>query len=226
MAQNLRSADSGSVGGRMAQNILLVDGCQVFRVGMREVMKLACPGASFTEAANFAEAYAALKHDDLISLVVMDLGLPDCDGFIGLVRVRSEFPAVPVILVSDQTDEAAMCRATEFGALGLMSKQSSVPDLVRVLGDIVRGNGCFLPPLPINDNGGDVGAIASLSPAQFRILVGLQKGLRNKQIAFEMGITEKTVKAYTTTMYRKLGVSSRTQALLLARKAFAGQNFN
>jgi len=210
----------------MAQNILLVDGCQVFRVGMREIMRSAYPEASFREAANFAEAHAALKGDGLISLVVMDLCLPDCDGFFGLVRVRNEFPDVPVILVSDKINEAAICRATEFGALGLMSKQSSVPDIVKVLGDIVRGNGWISPPLPINDNGGDVGAIASLSPAQFRILVGLQKGLRNKQIAFEMGVTEKTVKAYTTTMYRKLGVSSRTQALLLARKAFAGQNLN
>lgn len=210
----------------MAQNILLVDGCQVFRLGMREVIKAACPGAVFSEATTFSEAHAVLRQDESISLVVMDLCLPDCDGFTGLVQVRSEFPDIPVILVSDRLDETSIDRAAEFGAAGLMSKLSSVQDIARIMGDIVQGKGWVAPPMPMNDNGSEAYAIASLSPAQVRILVGLQKGLRNKQIAFEMGVTEKTVKAYTTTMYRKLGVSSRTQALLLARKAFAGQNSN
>ena len=205
------------------QQVLLVDDCQLFRLGMREAIRTACPQAAFTEAGTFADAYAVLKGDRGITLVMLDASLPDCDGFIGLFQLRNEFPDVPVVLVSDQSDDISLDRATEFGAAGFVLKSSSCLDIVKALGAFVRGKKWMSPPVPVNDVSGEVGAIASLSPAQFRILFGLQRGLRNKQIAFEMGVTEKTVKAYTTTMYRKLGVSSRTQALILARKAFAEQ---
>ena len=208
----------------MTQQVLLLDACQVFRLGMREVIKATCPQAGFVEFTTLSEGVAALKRDSNITMVVMDLNLSDCDGLAGLCQIRSEFPDLPVILVSDKSDGTMADRASAFGAAGFAHKSSPIPEIVKMLAEIVRGKRWSAPPLPMNDDGGDVGSIASLSPAQFRILVGLQKGLRNKQIAFEMGVTEKTVKAYTTTMYRKLGVSSRTQALLVARKAFAGQN--
>ncbi len=205
----------------MLQQVLLVDDCQLFRLGMREVIKTACPQAAFIEAGTFADAYAVLKGDSGITLIMLDAGLPDCDGFIGLFQLRNEFPAIPVVLVSDRSDDVSIGRASQLGAAGFLLKTSSCPDIVKALAAIVRGKKWMSPPLPLNDNGGEIEAVATLSPAQFRILIGLQRGLRNKQIAFEMGVTEKTVKAYTTTMYRKLGVSSRTQALILARKAFA-----
>lgn len=205
----------------MTQQVLLVDDCQLFRLGMREAIKTAWPQAAFTEAATFADAYAVLKDDSGITLVMLDACLPDCDGYIGLFQLRNEFPGIPVVLVSNRADSAAIGRATELGAAGIVLKSSSCLDIVQALGAIVRGQKWMSPPVPLNDNGGEIGAVATLSPAQFRILIGLQRGLRNKQIAFEMGVTEKTVKAYTTTMYRKLGVNSRTQALILARKAFA-----
>jgi len=206
----------------MTQQVLLVDGCQIFRMGMREAIRMACPQAVVTEAATFADAYAVLKGDCGTTLVMLDSSLPDCDGFIGLFQLCNEFPTIPVVLVADRADDASTERATEFGAAGIVLKSSSCMDIVNALTAIIRGKKWTSPPVALNDNDGEIGAMASLSPAQFRILAGLQRGLRNKQIAYEMGVTEKTVKAYTTTMYRKLGVSSRTQALILARKTFAG----
>ena len=206
----------------MTQQVLLVDSCQIFRMGMREAIRMACPQAIVTEATSFADAYAVLKGDCGTTLVVLDASLPDCDGLTGLFQLRNEFPAIPVVLVSDCSDDFLAGRAAEFGVAGIVLKSSSCGEIVDALAAIVRGKKWFSPPVPLNDNDGEIGAMASLSPAQFRILAGLQRGLRNKQIAYEMGVTEKTVKAYTTTMYRKLGVSSRTQALILARKAFAG----
>lgn len=206
------------------QQVLLADSCQLIRIGMREVVKTVCPDAAFVEVATFADAYAALKGNGDFTLVLLDATLPDCEGMIGLFQIRAEFPEIPVVLISNQSDRASVDRATECGAAGLVLKTASSRDMIRALAAIMRGDRWFSPPVPQNDDGGEVDAIAMLSPAQFRILVGLQRGLRNKQIAYEMGVTEKTVKAYTTTMYRKLGVSSRTQALLLARKVFTEQN--
>lgn len=206
------------------QQVLLADSCQLVRIGMREVVTTACPEATFVEVSTFADAYAAVKSNAKFTLILLDATLPDCEGMIGLFQLRAEFPKIPVVLISNQSDSASVDRATECGAAGLVLKTASSRDMIRALAAIMKGGRWFSPPVPQNDNGEEIDAIATLSPAQYRILVGLQRGLRNKQIAYEMGVTEKTVKAYTTTMYRKLGVTSRTQALLLARKVFAEQN--
>lgn len=197
--------------------ILLVDDHPLFRHALRTVIAGGHPQLKFCEADTLAGACAALERDKDVVLVLLDMKLPDSEGFAGLLKVQSEFPRLPVAIVSDNDDTATISRAMAFGAAGFIPKTTPRAAFSEALACILSGEAwapasaadAAVPAL--------VKSIASLSPAQLRILMGLQRGLRNKEIAFEMGVTEKTVKAYATSMFRKLDVTSRTQALIVAR---------
>ncbi len=190
-------------------------------MGLGSLVKSVWPQADVAEAATFANAVAVLKEKPNTAFVTLAMNLPDCEGLTGLAQLRSEFPEIPVIMLAARADEESVSRATAFGAAAYMSKTCRRADIIGVLKSVVSGRPCVAPFLRSNDNAGEVMAVAALSRAQFRILIGIQRGLRNKEIAFEMGVAEKTVKAYTTTLFRRLGVTNRAQALLLARRALA-----
>lgn len=197
--------------------ILLVDDHPLFRQALSAVIKSAHPQLDICEAESLTGACALLAVSDDIRLVLLDMKMSDCEGFSGLLRLHGEFSQVPVVIVSTSCDTATVRRAMTFGAAGFIPKSASRAEITLALDSILSGEvwapafalGAPVPPL--------VKSIASLSPAQLRILMGLQRGLRNKEIAFEMGVTEKTVKSYVTTMFRKLNVTNRTQALIVAQ---------
>lgn len=201
--------------------ILLADDHPLFRQALRAVIKSAHPHLGVCEAESLAGACVLLAASNDICLALLDMKMSDCEGFSGLLRLQGEFPQVPVVIVSSSCDAATISRAMAFGAAGFIPKSASRADITQALNTILSGEvwaplsvpGGPVPPL--------VKSIASLSPAQLRILMGLQRGLRNKEIAFEMGVTEKTVKAYVTTMFRKLNVTNRTQALIVAQTLLA-----
>jgi DNA-binding NarL/FixJ family response regulator len=149
-------------------------------------------------------------------LILLDIRVPDCGGFVGLFQLRKEFQEIPIVLCSDSSDAETISRAVAFGADGYILKSSPCETVSKVLQAMLTGRSLF--PFPIAADRNQANPIGSLSPAQLRVLKGLNKGLRNKEIAFELGLTEKTVKAYMSTLYRKLGVSSRAQALILLQQ--------
>jgi DNA-binding NarL/FixJ family response regulator len=197
---------------------LLVDDHPLFRQALRSVLRAAKAQLTIAEAETLASARAILGTHADIDLILLDMQLPDCEGFEGLLNLRSEFPQIPVVMVSANLDEGVASRALAFGAAGYIPKSSNSSDIHRALKAALSGQ--FWSPLPItaNTNSTHIKLIKSLSPAQLRILMCLRRGLSNKQIAFEMNLTEGTVKGYVTVMYRKLGVSSRTQAVILAHE--------
>ena len=186
----------------------------LLRVGLREVMKARQPKLKAVEAEGLEDALVQGKTLAPMGILILDMDLPDCNSFMGLVRLRTEFPTTPIVVMSKRADPASIERAMAFGAAGYIPKASSCEDISTALDRVVAG-GSWLPSS--NPDAGDSDLAHALSPAQLRILVGLRRGLRNKQIAFEMGVTENTVKTYISTMYRRLGVNSRTQALFLLR---------
>jgi DNA-binding NarL/FixJ family response regulator len=196
--------------------ILLVDDNSIFRLGLRELIREARPALGILEAETFSAARAALREHTDISAVILDIKVPDCGGFVGLFQLKTDFPHIPVVVLSASSDPDSVSRAMTFGAGGFIAKSAPCDEIARILRSTLFEKNWTGSPIVACKK--QVNPIAALSPAQLRVLKGLQRGLRNKQIAFDLGLTEKTVKAYMSVLYRRLGVSTRTQALILVQE--------
>ena len=170
--------------------------------------------ASAAEAETYARANAAR-----IKLVVLDLMLPDATGFSALLRLQQLLPGCPIAIVSARADAHSMAMAKTFGVVAYLSKSAPVTTLVNTVGDILRGERPFSAPGP-----GPLAAanfhdrLSTLSAAQLRILVAMADGRLNKQIAYKLGISEKTVKSHCGRLFQRINVSDRTQAAVWATK--------
>ena len=194
--------------------IVVADDHPLFRAALRSAVDKAAPGAEVVECASLAEARAAMVAG-AVDLLLLDLKLSDSEGMAGLAAVRAEQPTVPVVVVSASEDAPVVRHALGLGAAGFIPKSSSLPQMVEAIAAILAGDS-WAPDVPEADN--DLaGLVASLTPSQLRILEGLKAGRLNKQIAFDLGVTEATIKAHLTSVFRKLGVHNRTQAVILAQ---------
>jgi DNA-binding NarL/FixJ family response regulator len=194
-------------------NVLLIDSNPLFRLALRELVKSAHPGLTVCEVETFADGRRVLRESSDVALVMLDMKVPDCGGFVGLFQLHREFPQIPVVLLSTSGNAEAASRAVTFGAAGFILKSASCDDITQTLKTMLSGK--IWTSAPIVASGEQANPMASLSPALLRVLAGLKQGLSNKQIAAGMGISDKTVKVYMSTLYRKLGVNNRAQASLL-----------
>lgn len=162
-----------------------------------------------------------------IDLVALDLNLPDVSGLDGLIRLRAAAPGVPVVVVSSITDHRMIAATLRAGAAGFIPKHSQREVFRRALARIAAG-ATFLPDgIEVEGDGGSpatprdeaIRRLGELTRQQARILELICEGKLNKQIAFDLSIADATVKAHVTAIMRKLGVQTRTQAVLLAREA-------
>jgi DNA-binding NarL/FixJ family response regulator len=141
--------------------------------------------------------------------------------------IRAQYPSVPVIVVSANDDPAAIRRCMEFGASGFIPKTLSVEEMRAAISRIL-GGGVWTPADVDLSAGSDAESaalmvrMATLTPQQVRVLMMLSEGLLNKQIAYQLGVSEATVKAHVSAILQKLGVESRTQAVIAAAKIETG----
>jgi len=196
--------------------IILADDHPLFRQALGTVLRRLRPLATIVECETLEALQVALEAQPA-DLVLLDLKLPDSDGFNGLLALRARFPKVGVAVVSATETEDTIDTAIIFGALGFVPKSLNVASLAEALTSLLEGR--VWRPEGRDPVDGLARKSDQLSPAQSRILSGLQRGLMNKQIAWELGVTEATVKAHMTGLFRKLGVQTRTQALVLARRS-------
>lgn len=196
--------------------VLLVDANVIFRLGLREVIKAVEPELAISEADSFSQTCILLREKSDIALILLDIKLPDCRGFVGLFQLRNEFPGIPVVLLSSDPTTDQISRALAVGVTGIIPKSASCDSIVQSVRRIVSGH---TDPMPvISSSGQGASPVENLSPALLRVLMGVKRGLRNKEIAFELGLSEKTIKAYLGILYRKLGVNNRTQAVILLQE--------
>jgi len=162
---------------------------------------------------------ALQQHSDF-DLILLDLNMPGCDNFYGLIRVTQDFPQIPVAVISASDSVEVVSKVMSLGAKGFIPKATATQIIAYALKEIMHGNN-WLPEgmqsriehlAPIIDVARLIG---ELTPKQFQVLKLLQKGLLNKQIAFNLHITEATVKAHISRVFRQLNVHTRTQAVLL-----------
>lgn len=198
--------------------VLIVDDHPLFRDALAESLRRTAPEAECRFATSSAEALEQIT-DEAISLVLLDLQLADASGFDTLIRISGERPGLAVAIVSATEKPEAYAKALSLGAIGYVPKSLPLPELSEALASLLKGESWFPEEMDQSGDASDTPSarLASLTPAQRRVLGGLSEGLLNKQIAYEMSISEATVKAHMTAIFRKLGVNNRTQALLLLR---------
>lgn len=168
-------------------------------------------------------ALSLLEDAEPPALVILDLNLPDVNGLDGLIRLKRQLDKTPVIIVSSMTDNAIISGAIVAGAAGFVPKHSPRAVFKEALAHIERGE-IFKPAGYVESNSASernetVARLSSLTNQQARILELICEGKLNKQIAYDLTIAETTVKAHVTAIMRKLGVQSRTQAVLVAQDA-------
>ena len=173
------------------------------------------PDFAVEEADTLESAQLALEKGKDIELVMLDLKMPDCTGFAGLLTLRASYPQLPIIIVSASSEQEMVNRAINFGASGFISKAATYPEIAQALDAVLDGD--VWAPNAKPEKTSLTTSIASLTPSQLRILTGLQRGLLNKQIAAEMRVSPATVKVHMSAMFRKLGVMNRTQAAVAAQ---------
>jgi DNA-binding NarL/FixJ family response regulator len=185
-------------------------------------------GARMFEAGGFEDLQALLEREGDIDLVLLDLTMPGVRGFSGLLYLRAQFPGVPVVIVSATEEADVIRRCMEFGASGFVPKTLGIEQMRVAIRRVLEG-GVWTPPdvdlsTAADDDTRDlVAKLSTLTPQQVRVLMMLSGGLLNKQIAYELGVSEATVKAHVSAILQKLGVESRTHAVIAASKIEAGQ---
>ena len=200
----------------MISRIVIADDHPLFRSALAHAVGRVWPEATIIEASSAAEARAALA-DGGAETLLLDLHMADSSGLSVLMDLRQDYPALPIVIVSASEDARVAAAAAQLGAAGFIPKSASL-DAMREGLAAVRDGDVWFPQDGAAGADDDLARIASLTPAQRRILSGIRQGLLNKQIAYELAISEATVKAHITALLRKLGVGSRTQAVLLAAK--------
>ena len=201
-----------------APTLLVADDHPLFRDALKRLMAGFWPGARVLEAADAEGVLALAEAQPQADLLLLDLTMPGARGFGVLVHLRAQHPALPVVMVSARDDADTRRRALEHGAVGFLSKSASPAEMQRTLDAVLAGEAPEPPPAarPVDADERAIAArVASLTPAQFRVLSRVAAGLLNKQIAWELGIGEATVKAHMGAVLDKLGASNRTQAVLM-----------
>lgn len=195
--------------------VVIADDHPLFRSALAHAVSKVWPEAAIIEASTAAEARSALA-EGAAEALLLDLHMADSTGLSVLMDLRQDYPALPIVIVSASEEPRVAAAAAQLGAAGFIPKSASLDAMREGLGAVRDGDGWFPEGGPDADH--DLARIASLTPAQRRILAAIRQGLLNKQIAYELAISEATVKAHITAILRKLGVGSRTQAVLLAAK--------
>lgn len=206
---------------------LIVDDHPLFCDALGMTLK-AVAGVERVETAGRMEtALSRLEQAPLPDVVVLDLNLPDVTGLDGLIRLRATVPGVPVVVVSSLDDNRVIGAALRAGAVAFVPKHSH-RDIFRAAFDALRTGTAWVPEgfapqadssAPATPRETAMLRLGLLTRQQAKILQLICEGMLNKQIAYELTIAETTVKAHVTAIMRKLGVQSRTQAVLIAREA-------
>jgi DNA-binding NarL/FixJ family response regulator len=208
------------------RRIVIVDDHPLFRAALRQTLSSGDPSIAVEEAGDLAGLSAALEADRECDLVLLDLNMPGVRGFSGLLLLRAQYPDVPVMIISAVEDGAVIRRAFELGAAGYLHKSVGPPEIRRAIETVLAGE-VFVPETVDLAAEGEHTALmqrlATLTPQQVRVLMMLSDGLMNKQIAYELSISEATVKAHVSAILQKLDVDSRTQAVIAAARIEEGQ---
>lgn len=203
--------------------IIIADDHPLFRGALRQAVGGLEGNNSFIEAGDFDTARRCAEEQPDADLMLLDFAMPGVSGFSGLMALRAEFSSLPIIIVSATDDPATMRRAIELGASGFISKSSGIDDIRTAIRTVLEGD-VWIPASCQSSRDQDadmadlINRLRTLTPQQSRVLGMLGEGLLNKQIAYELNVSEATIKAHVSAILLKLNVDSRTQAVIQLSK--------
>jgi DNA-binding NarL/FixJ family response regulator len=204
-----------------SHHLLVADDHPLVRQALTQSIRSEWPDTRISEAASLDETLAILDAEDDIDLLLLDLHMPGMQGFSGLFYVRATYPHIAVVMISANESEAVVRSCIDYGAAGFIPKSAPLEKIREAIKALLRGERWTPDPATLDVPGGDAQLAAklnSLTRQQLRVLMLLTEGKLNKQIAYELDITEATVKAHVSAILQKLDVSSRTQAVILAQR--------
>lgn len=207
--------------------IIIVDDHPLFRGALKQALVSSFDGARIVEAGSLDELSTLLADASDVDLVLLDLSMPGVQGLSGLLFLRAQFPEIPVVIVSANEDPAIIRRSIDFGASGFVPKSQPVEEIRSAIKKVLDGHVWVPADIDLttrtDTDSVDLAArLSTLTPQQVRVLMMLGEGLLNKQIAFKLGVSEATIKAHVSAILQKLGVDSRTQAVIAINKIDSG----
>jgi DNA-binding NarL/FixJ family response regulator len=205
-----------------AFHAIIADDHPLYRNALKQALEASFPGASVAEAGNLDQAVESLRNSEACDLILLDLKMPGVQGFSGLMYLRAEHPAVPVVIVSASEEPQVIRRALALGASGYVPKSTPMDGMRQAFAAVINGDIWTPPGLATDSADAEIAdlakRLATLTPQQLRVLMMLREGLLNKQIAYQLSVSEATVKAHVSAILLKLDVDSRTQAVIAAAK--------
>ncbi len=210
-------------------HVLLVDDHPLFVDGFKHMLAQLRSHVSVQVALNFAGALKALDEGGAFDIVLLDMGLPDIDGYAAIQAIRENYPLQPLVVLSANEEKQLINQALAAGVQGYIPKSTRSEVMISAL-NLVLAGGIYIPTiaLSIGDSPARIGIKKKrrgdddigelLTPRQITILDNLANGLSNKEIARVLNIADGTVRVHMSTIYRVLGVDNRTQAVVKASK--------
>lgn len=208
-----------------AYTLLIADDHPLFRAALHQALALSVSSAELFEADSLDSLLQLLEQHPDPDLLLLDLKMPGANGFSGLQTLRQCYPLLPIVVISASDDPAIIQQVRQHGALGFIPKSAQLSVLIDAIGQALAGDTIFpadldsLAPQPDPQTRILQERLSSLTAQQQRVLEMLSAGLLNKQIAYDLNVSEATVKAHMTAIFRKLGVKNRTQAVILLQQS-------
>jgi len=196
--------------------VLVVDDHAVVREGVAAVLRQLRPDTEVLLAHDAASGMALAAANPDLELVLLDLMLPDAVGMGALEAFGREHPALPVMVLSSSESPDAVRAALALGAMGYVAKSANPETLLAALRLVLSGE-VYVPPFMVHAPTPPTPA-GALTERQVDVLRLLADGIANKEIAYRLGLSEKTVKSHLTAIFRTLGVSNRAQAVAAAAR--------
>ena len=204
----------------MASKILIADDHPLFRDALISIVSAAIENCEISEATDFKDTAAALARESF-NLVFLDLNMPDSSGLSELALLKKTYPHIPIVVVSAHEEQHVINACLFHNASGYIIKSSTPESIKEAILTIMSGETYIPKGFSFANDEGETSLaqrLESLTPSQLKVFMEMGRGKLNKQIAFELDITEATVKAHITTVFRKLGINNRTQAVVLAQE--------
>lgn len=200
--------------------IIIADDHPLFRNALRQALTNVFTNTLWYEADSADALQSSLDNPELNpDLVLLDLQMPGSNGYSTLIHLRAHYPSIPVVVISAYEDNDTISRAMHYGSSGFIPKSASMDTLANAISTVLLGDFWLPEGVELQEiNNDDINQMAcklkTLTPQQYKVLQMFAEGLLNKQIAYDLSVSEATIKAHATAIFKKLGVRNRTQAVI------------